>query len=80
MDYKLKTSEINKLKDIPEVSDDQKVITQTNTITETTEFTLGEKKREIEAIDTQIAALEIKKQELLDLISNVSTTLGLTIN
>ena len=80
MEYKIKTSEINELKDLPEVPDDQKVIIQTQTLTETKEFTLGEKKREIESIDAQIVSLVARKQELLDLIESVSTTLDLTVS
>jgi hypothetical protein len=62
MEYKIKTSEINELKDLPEVPDDQKVIIQTQTLTETKEFTLGEKKREIESINAQIVSLVARKQ------------------
>ncbi len=76
MDYQIKTSEIETLKKVP---DDQKVITQTQTITETKEFTLGEKQREIESIDVQITALQTRKQELLDLIDSVSSSLKLSI-
>jgi len=80
MEYKIKTSEINELKDLPEVPDNEKVIIQTQTLTETKEFTLGEKKREIESIDAQIVSLVARKQELLDLIESVSTTLDLTVS
>ena len=80
MDYKIKTSELNELKDVPEVPDEQKVITQTQTLTETKEFTLGEKKREIQSIDDQIVSLEARKQELLDLINSISTTLNLNVS
>lgn len=74
MDYKLKKN------DPIETPDDQKVVIETKTVTQTKEFTLGEKKREIESIDAQIVSLQTRKQELLDLILSVSSGLNLSVN
>lgn len=75
MDYKLKINEVTELKGVP---NDEKVIVQTQTMTETSEFTLGEKKRQVASLDTQIASLQTRKQELLDLIDSVSSSLNLS--
>ena len=72
MTYELKTN------DPVETLDEEKVIVETSTKTETKEFTLKEKTIEIDSIDAQIISLQTRRQELVGLIDSVSTTLNLT--
>jgi len=62
-----------------EREDDQKVIEETKQVTQTSRFTVGDIKREIEQNQNQIGSLTERNAELQAKIDSVSTSLSLTV-